>query len=240
MVPPAAVPSLEQNRYYSGKRRIARFADDLDDIAAVEQYFRNHAIRMLAAGVRWSGIVEPLYDTDAGDDPSGDDGGKAWGGVTTFEFPDPDADAANGGYRVGHSVFVLTWARGKGRMKRWLARHPDAVMVTADTCDLSQYFQRRRRKHWVYEVPSALQPAYGLAARYYGDRVTDRTGVHMINHIDEGLWVLERIGASDDARRAYAIHPPVMILQRTLCRLKARRCTAMGRIFIPAYCFALP
>ena len=33
---------------------------------------------------------------------------------------------------------------------------------------------------------------------------------------------------------------PVMIPQRTFCRLKARRCTAMAWIFIPAYCFAIP
>ena len=29
----------------------------------------------------------------------------------------------------------------------------------------------------------------------------------MINHIDEGLYILKRIGASEWAQRAYAIHP---------------------------------
>ena len=33
---------------------------------------------------------------------------------------------------------------------------------------------------------------------------------------------------------------PVMILQRTFCRLKAPCCTAMDWIFILAYCFAIP
>jgi hypothetical protein len=31
--------------------------------------------------------------------------------------------------------------------------------------------------------------------------------VHLVNHIDEGLYVLKRIGASEFAQRAYAIHP---------------------------------
>jgi hypothetical protein len=29
----------------------------------------------------------------------------------------------------------------------------------------------------------------------------------LINHIDEGLYILKRIGASEWAQRAYAIHP---------------------------------
>ena len=35
-------------------------------------------------------------------------------------------------------------------------------------------------------------------------------------------------------------YKPVMILQRTFCRLSALLFTAMARIFIPAYCFAAP
>lgn len=35
------------------------------------------------------------------------------------------------------------------------------------------------------------------------------TGVHLINHIDEGLWILKQIGASEYAQRAFAIHPLV-------------------------------
>ena len=38
----------------------------------------------------------------------------------------------------------------------------------------------------------------------------------------------------------FRAHMPVMILQSTFCRLKARRCTAMAWIFIPVYCFTLP
>jgi len=30
-----------------------------------------------------------------------------------------------------------------------------------------------------------------------------------MNHIDEGLWILEKIGATDAAKRAYALHPIV-------------------------------
>ncbi|HNF28191.1 MAG TPA: hypothetical protein PKV80_27250, partial [Leptospiraceae bacterium] len=32
---------------------------------------------------------------------------------------------------------------------------------------------------------------------------------YLMNHIDEGLFVLEKIGASDTAKRAYVLHPLV-------------------------------
>ncbi len=37
--------------------------------------------------------------------------------------------------------------------------------------------------------------------------ISDATGVHLMNHIDEGLFILKKIGASELAKRAYAIHP---------------------------------
>ena len=44
-------------------------------------------------------------------------------------------------------------------------------------------------------------------------------------------------GAFNPAKRTIR---PVTILQRTFVDHLPRRCTAMDRIFIPAYCFAIP
>lgn len=41
----------------------------------------------------------------------------------------------------------------------------------------------------------------------YGNKKAKRSGVYLINHIDEGLRILEDIGASDIAKRAYCLHP---------------------------------
>jgi len=48
---------------------------------------------------------------------------------------------------------------------------------------------------------------YAAIAAYYGTRTAQRSGVPLIQHIDEGLFVLDRIGASDAAKRAYCLHP---------------------------------
>ncbi len=50
---------------------------------------------------------------------------------------------------------------------------------------------------------------YRVIAAHYGDRVTRRSGVRLINHIDEGLAILDELGASDRARRAFCLHPLV-------------------------------
>lgn len=52
-------------------------------------------------------------------------------------------------------------------------------------------------------------PHYRAVAEHYGDRRARRSGVLLIRHIDEGLRVLDAIGASLDTRRAYCIHPIV-------------------------------
>lgn len=49
--------------------------------------------------------------------------------------------------------------------------------------------------------------AYRYISEYYGDRVAARSQVKLINHIDEGLEILTMIGASDDAKEAFCMHP---------------------------------
>ncbi len=50
---------------------------------------------------------------------------------------------------------------------------------------------------------------YQLVKKYYGTQTTKRSGVKLINHIDEGLLILDKIGASDIAKKAYCLHPIV-------------------------------
>lgn len=49
--------------------------------------------------------------------------------------------------------------------------------------------------------------AYGLISAFYGDRVAERSRVPLIHHVNEGLVILERIGASWTAAEAFCLHP---------------------------------
>lgn len=48
---------------------------------------------------------------------------------------------------------------------------------------------------------------YKLISSFYGEQVALRSQVPLMNHIDEGLVVLDRIGTTDAAKRAFCIHP---------------------------------
>jgi hypothetical protein len=49
--------------------------------------------------------------------------------------------------------------------------------------------------------------AYRIISEFYGDRTTKRSKVPLMNHIDEGLKILEHLGASEDTKDAYCLHP---------------------------------
>lgn len=48
---------------------------------------------------------------------------------------------------------------------------------------------------------------YLMISKYYGNRVALRSQVPLINHINEGLIILDQIDASDVAKMAFCIHP---------------------------------
>lgn len=50
---------------------------------------------------------------------------------------------------------------------------------------------------------------YEAIATFYGARKANRSQVALMAHIDEGLLVLEALGASERAKRAYCLHPLV-------------------------------
>lgn len=54
-----------------------------------------------------------------------------------------------------------------------------------------------------------MHKEYIMIKAYYGTRTANRSRVPLMNHIDEGLLILDKIGSNDDAKRAFCIHPLV-------------------------------
>ena len=50
---------------------------------------------------------------------------------------------------------------------------------------------------------------YHMILGFYGDRVAERSGIPHINHIDEGLFILAAVGATDETMQAWCLHPIV-------------------------------
>ena len=56
-------------------------------------------------------------------------------------------------------------------------------------------------------MPVLQSTEYQMIVAHYGERRAERSQVLLINHINEGLMILDRIGASEYAKRAYCLHP---------------------------------
>lgn len=54
---------------------------------------------------------------------------------------------------------------------------------------------------------------YLIIKSFYGDRTAKRSQVPLMNHIDEGLEILDAIGATDLAKKAYCLHPIVQNME---------------------------
>tara|TARA_R110000851_G_scaffold50092_1_gene119996 strand:- start:2503 stop:2988 length:486 start_codon:yes stop_codon:yes gene_type:complete len=52
-----------------------------------------------------------------------------------------------------------------------------------------------------------MSQAYQLIAEYYGNKTTKRSGITLINHIDEGRIILDHLNTSDIVKDAYYLHP---------------------------------
>lgn len=170
-----------------GRRGPPRFdmdADTLDDIA---RYFASRAVQGLVDGFRWEGVVEPLTH-----------GGATWGARAW-------ATGADGVRR--QSVYVRASARGEGHLSRYVAE-VRVPFVTSPSCELEAFFAKRAVPYLVAGLHGTWQE-YRAVARRFDDRYAARSGVHYMNHIDEGVAVLRDLGATERAQRAFCLHPLV-------------------------------
>lgn len=56
-------------------------------------------------------------------------------------------------------------------------------------------------------INKVLKLALAEINHYYGDKCAKRSGVPLINHINEGIAILQSIGADEEVQAAFALHP---------------------------------
>jgi hypothetical protein len=154
----------------------------LDYAATTEEgvlaYYQTRARQLLHEGYLWDHVLEAQ------------EGGYA----TRFE---------KDGVEYG-SYYALAQHRGRGLSKAGLA--DVAPVVTTPDCGIVDFLGAHQISH---VVTGALleTPEYRMVSAFYGAGRAVRSGVFFMNHIDEGLYVLRQTGASEDACRAFILHP---------------------------------
>lgn len=163
-----------------------RFDMDAKDRAGAARYLSERAHQALADGFRPAcKEVEPLVDA-----------GTEWGCRATLTSPTGV---------LHQSVYVYAASRGQGHTSRYLAAS-DVPVVTIPDCAIEEWLTKRNIAFTVIARHTEY-PEYIAIERHYDDRCAKRSGVPFIHHIDEGIAVLRKIGASEDALRAFCIHP---------------------------------
>jgi len=167
---------------------VPRFDMDATDRDGARLYLRERAHQALVDGFRpASDDVEPLSSGDV-----------EWGAR---------AVACDRQGKRFQTVYVYAPHRARGHLSRYLAS-TDLPIVTIPDCDIEAYLAKKGTPFVVIGRFTEWTEYRAIQATY-GTRAAERSGVLYMHHVDEGLAVLERIGATERARRAFCLHPLV-------------------------------
>jgi hypothetical protein len=170
-----------------------RFDFDATHFAGASRYLAERALQLLASNFCAAGGAEPLRD-----------GETEWGCRMLFRR---QAAGIAPGAHTHQAVYVYAQHRGRGHFLRHLAADPLPV-VTIPDCGIEGYLKRHGVSHVVAGLHTQWDE-YQAISTSYGDLAASRSGVLYMHHIDEGLAVMQGVGAGEREMRAFCLHPLV-------------------------------
>lgn len=79
-------------------------------------------------------------------------------------------------------------------------------IITVPDCKIEDFLEKYKKEFFVKcHFTETLE--YKSIQEYYGNKRAARSNCYLMNHIDEGLYILNSIGASVSAKKAFCIHP---------------------------------
>lgn len=100
------------------------------------------------------------------------------------------------------SVYILKQYRGKQLFIKRIQQFLISIL-TIDECGIEDYLISRKINNKVLTHSNA----YKIIQDEYKDSRTERSKVPMIYHIEEGGYILDKLGSSDIVKDAYYLHP---------------------------------
>lgn len=165
--------------------RLNKNADSLEEVSL---YYQERARQLLYSGFIWTKDIEE---------------------ISLYSFPIAARTTFLRGNKTYVSYYVYSSARERGYYKRITKKDKDSsIFLTVDDCNLESFFKNNDYNFVVAKTcPQKSIKCYDAITKYYGNRQAKRSGVSYMNHIDEGVYILKKINANDDAISAYMIHP---------------------------------
>lgn len=156
-----------------------RLEYDANTQEEVVNYFQTRARQLLSDGFVWQKDLTP-----------------APGGlITTFKKGD----------ELFKSYYCYASCRGKGLASMAINSIKERIVTTHD-CHIEE-FLIARNKAYVMAGQFCKTPEYREIQSYYNDQKDKISQRYFMNHIDEGLFILNILGASDATKRAFCLHP---------------------------------
>lgn len=158
-----------------------RLEHDSNTLEEVIQYFQTRARQLISEGFVWQKVVLPFENSY----------------YTYFK-------KNNIKYL---SIYITVQDRGKGLYKKILSQF-NYPIITVNDCNIVNYLENNNIEHIVCcEFLDTLE--YKMIQNFYADQKAERSKCFLMNHIDEGLFILNAINASIEAKKAFCIHPLV-------------------------------
>lgn len=178
-----------------------RFPTSCPDLATADHYFSNRSTQLRHEDLVPYGEVTPVYDNRGITDPRAPLP-KPWGASARFRDEKTND--------IFQSVYVFDDYRGQKLLPAYVAdsiQRKGLPFITAPGCKgISSFFDHVKAPYRIVgQFTETLE--YQLIQEFYGNQAAERSGIYYMNHIDEGLYILKKIGASEDAMRAYCLHP---------------------------------
>ncbi len=161
-------------------RDLPRRAEDLDDPRMTRAYYETRARQFMQEGMIWDGVISDTL-----------------GCPTAFFTRGPERFC---------SVYIPTHLRGQGMFRRVLGVIGLPVITVVD-CHIEPALQAIGHPYLVVGTPILESPQYKIVQDFFGDQRDERSGVLLMNHIDEGIAVMRALGAPDTAIRAFCLTP---------------------------------
>ena len=99
------------------------------------------------------------------------------------------------------SIYILEQHRGKGHYKKNIKN----TIITSYQCDIDGYLESHNFDYVIVDLYE--YSGYNYVYQVLGEDIAKRSGVRLMNHIDEGLYILNQLDADDNTKLSYIFHP---------------------------------
>lgn len=103
-------------------------------------------------------------------------------------------------------IFIEPAHRGKGFYEVIYNNYfSNYTVLTFSDCHINNFLATKKIPHYLY--PTQYSIAYDMIMKYYGTKKAHRSQVNLMNHIEEGIVLLQQMGCDSDTIDAYCLHP---------------------------------